>query len=145
MNEAENLFCAVRKILVRATPEEYVRQGIIQYLIQDLGYLKGGISVEVSLQQMPHLSSSDTKVPKRRADIVCYHQGWPLLLIECKAVNITEKTIRQLIGYNWYLKAPFIAVVNSKEVRFGYLDKNKNSFHFSQHIPAFRDLLNMLP
>lgn len=144
MNSGGQLFCQVRKIWVNAAPEELVRQGVINYLTHQLGYLSGGIAVEVSLQQMPHLSLINARLPRRRADIVVFHQGSPLLLIECKAVKMTTKTIRQVLGYNWYLKAPFIAVVNAEETRFGWFDSTQNSFCFDPRIPHFQELLKNL-
>lgn len=140
MTEASSIYCPVRKRWVVALPEELVRQKTIHLLINELGYPLSGIVVEKGLRQMPHLALSPLKLPSRRADVLCFNQGHPLLLIECKAVPIVPKMVRQLIGYNWYLQAPYIALINAEEVRFGWYDKAMNDFQFISRIPPFQEL-----
>lgn len=105
------LFCRLRKKEVKATPEEIVRQGVIKWLLEEGGYPPGLIAIEYSL---PVPKSSKLK---RRADLLVFLPAdfpsfKPLLLIECKAAALTEESVRQLIGYNVYLKAPFIALAS---------------------------------
>lgn len=88
----------IRGRLVAATPEEGVRQRLIQKMTSELGYPKSLISVE-------------KKVGSRRFDLVCYTQaGLPLLLVECKAVELSEAAQNQALGYNDVIQAPFICV-----------------------------------
>jgi hypothetical protein len=140
MTEVHSVYCPVRKRWVVALPEELVRQRTIHLLVDQLGYPLSSIVVEKSLRQMPHLALSPLKLPLRRADILCFRRNDPLLLIECKAVPIHSKMIRQLIGYNFYLKAPYIAIVNMEEVRFGWYDKESEDFKFIAYIPTFHSL-----
>ncbi len=148
MNKTDQIFCPIRQIWVLAQPEECVRQSLIQQMTQQWGYPLGGLAVEKELHQMPHLSSSPLPLPKRRADLVFFAKGtppydslYPLLLIECKAVKLTSKVIRQVIGYNFYLQAYFIALANQKEVLLGWYDQSLQNFSFIPYIPSYQKLL----
>lgn len=107
--------CLVRQKLVTATPEEGVRQRFISYLL-DRGFPLSRIAVELSLKEMPHLQTAPPDLD-RRADILCYtKEGSPLLLVECKACLIGQQAKLQLIGYNCFVGAFFLALVNNKEL-----------------------------
>lgn len=141
--------CLIRKENVAATPEEQVRQGVLHHLVNDLQFPASHISVEKALHQMPHLRLSGLDLPDRRADIVCYGKGihaqhdlYPLLLIECKAVKLTPRVISQVSGYNVFMQAYFIAVVNRDEVQFGW--RGKEGYQFIDRIPCYKDLIQNL-
>jgi type I site-specific restriction endonuclease len=100
------IFDPIRRRFVALTPEEWVRQHFINYLVTEKGYPKGLISVEVPLviNRVNH-----------RADIVCFSsEAKPILVVECKAPNvrISGQTLRQVSRYNLLLKAPFLVVTN---------------------------------
>lgn len=87
------------------TPEEVVRQSLIQKMIHDLGFPKGLISVEKG-------------IGSRRTDIVCYTKEMnPLLLVECKAHELNAAAVSQAFGYNDVIKAAFICLANSTEIK----------------------------
>ena len=113
LSKLNNVFCAVRKRWIKATEEEKIRQKVLAHLIHDLGFPLSGIVVEKSLSELV-----SEKVPPRRIDIVCYGgvAFMPLLVIECKAVPLTQAMMRQLCGYNRYIKAPSYALVNSTQI-----------------------------
>lgn len=80
------------------------------------GYPPSLIMVEKELSHLPLIDTS-AKIPKRRVDIVCYANDekkglYPLLLVECKEseLSVTKKAIRQLLGYNHFIHAPFVAI-----------------------------------
>ena len=143
------LWCRIRKEVVAALPEEVVRQNLLTEMIDRLGYPAGLISVERALRQLPHLLGAvSMAAPDRRADILCYGKGihpdhdlYPLLLIECKAVPLTERVIRQVVGYNHYVQAAFIAVVNGVERKTGWYDVKKGDYRFVAAIPAYGKLV----
>lgn len=97
------LWDPIRAEWVAATPEEGVRQEWIRKMIGPLGYPKGLLSVEKALRA------------GRRIDLLCRMPGGegllPLLLAECKAVEIDAHAEKQLLGYNEEVKAPFIALL----------------------------------
>lgn len=142
------IYCSLRHEWVANLPEENVRQKLIQRLTQELGYPLNCFAVEKSLHQMPHLALNQTPLPTRRADLVCFSKGihsqfdlFPLLLIECKAVRLVPKVLHQAIGYNYYVKAPFLAVVNQFEERLGWYDKNSQEYVFISHLLSYEELL----
>ena len=138
----EEYTCPIRQQKVVATPEEEVRQTLLSHLIENLGYPIGLISVEKEL----HSFGSQEKMspPKRRLDVLCYAKQndtlTPLLLIECKAVKLTRKAINQVASYNRFVQAPFIAIANQEEVRFGWLDPESQEYKFLEGLPHFDDL-----
>jgi hypothetical protein len=108
--------CLIRQEWVQATPEERVRQKLLQKMLDEWGYPHSLLLVEKSLSQLPHIKQAQ-KVPNRRMDIVAYGKNSknelvPLLLIECKATSRapTGAAIRQLLGYNYYIGAPFVGM-----------------------------------
>lgn len=101
-----HIFDEVRGKWLVNTPEEWVRQHLVMYLIHHLGYAKGRIGIEQGLT----LSGIT-----RRADVVTYDSnGKPYLLIECKAphIKLTEAVFDQAVQYNHVLGMPFLAVSN---------------------------------
>lgn len=146
MNKPDQLFCLIRQQWVAALPEELVRQHFIQYMRQS-GYPLGNLVLEKDLRQLPHLTHSPLELPKRRTDLVVLAKSVdstdlrPLLLVECKAVKFTAKIIRQLIGYNFYLQAPFVALVNASEVKLGWYEHSIQDFEFISYLPTYSDLL----
>ena len=105
--------------------------------------------MEKQLRLLPHLALADN-LPERRADILCYSVRGnenamnPLLLIECKAITLGEKELRQLIGYNHFVKAPFIALVNQNQQKMGWFNPTVNDYQFIDYIPQYQELINSI-
>ena len=136
----------IRKIWVRATPEEVVRQQWLKRMTQQLDFPRELIVVEKEIKELPHLAFNE--VPDRRVDILCYGKEtpsssdlFPLLLIECKDEPLTEDAVNQVIGYNHHVKARFIAALNLKEVQMGAFDAVKNKYIFCSFLPSFKELM----
>lgn len=134
-----------------AAPEEKVRQKLLDHMVRKLRFPANGLAVEKSLDQLPHLQNSPIELPQRRADIVYQgndiHAEWPiypLLLVECKAVPLTDATIRQVTGYNYYLKSYFVAIANDREIKMGWFDKDKQDYEFIPFLPPYEQLLRSL-
>jgi len=139
---SEALFCPIRKQHVAAQPEEMVRQHLIQYMITKLGYPKQNLVVEKQLSQFPTVNRH-LRPPECRIDLACIKQDGsfsPLLLIECKAVPINQKTLQQIIGYNYYLNASYIAIANQKEIQTGRYNPKANNYTFFPFLPHYQDL-----
>lgn len=150
MLESESLFCPLRKKWVAALPEERVRQALIQRMHFELGYPMGTMALEKALNQLPHLQQTPS-LPKRRADLIILSRGvhpqyslYPLLLIECKAVPLSEKTLRQITGYNQFVGAPFIAAVNQAQTLFGWYESEKGDFTFQEEFVPYQTLLRSI-
>jgi len=100
------IFDIIRKKYVVLTPEEWVRQHFIHYLINELSYPKSLFRIEGSL--------TFNKLQKRSDIVIHDRAGKPWLLIECKAPNIrlTQKAFNQVAVYNMTIGARFVAVTN---------------------------------
>lgn len=150
MSTQEQFHCPVRSEWVAATPEEEVRQNLLSKLTERYAYPKEMLLVEQSLAQLPHLKMFSSKVPNRRIDILCYYRKpdvaglIPLLLIECKAVPLSDKMVSQVAGYNQYIDAPFIALVSQDEERLGFYDAGIEGYRFSSGLPTYVQLLEAL-
>jgi hypothetical protein len=100
----------LRKKWLVLTPEEWVRQHAVQYLIQQKGYSSGLIHLEKGLK-VNGLS--------KRADIVCYNRKMePQLLVECKApeIKLSQATFDQAARYNMTLRVPLLMITNGIEI-----------------------------
>lgn len=105
-DEKIQIFDLLRKQYVALTPEEWVRQHFIHYLIHHLRYPKGLIKIEGGLMF--------NKLQKR-TDIVVYdREGKPWMIVECKAptLKISARTVQQASTYNYSLKAKYLVVTN---------------------------------
>ena len=141
--QKSNFFDPYRQQLVLATPEEIVRQKLLQLMTTQLGYPRQLVSVEKSLKEFPHLQRKG-QLPSRRADIVCFAKGihpefslYPLLLIECKEGKVGGDAASQALGYNYYLQAPYVAIAGEDEVFL--IHPQKLSF-----LPTYRELVEKI-
>jgi hypothetical protein len=100
------IFDALRKRFVVLTPEEWVRQHFIHYLIDHLKYPKALIRVEGGLT---------FNTLSKRSDIVVFdREVKPWMIVECKApaLKLSQRTIEQAATYNHSLKAKYVAITN---------------------------------
>lgn len=113
------------------TPEEWVRQHVLNYLIEDLKYPKSLINVE-KLVNVNGL--------KRRYDIVVFKSDGSLfLLVECKApeVQISQATFDQIAQYNFVLKAENLMITNGLNHYFCQMDFENEKYVFLKELPEF--------
>lgn len=125
----------VRDRYVRLTPEEWVRQHFVQYLVQALHVPAGLVAVEAAfeLQGQP-----------QRADIIVHdRRGEPLLLVECKAprVSIGQDAFDQGARYNLVLGAPYLVVTNGQTHYACAIDFENRSYTFLDDLPPYAALL----
>ncbi|MCX2743715.1 type I restriction enzyme HsdR N-terminal domain-containing protein [Mangrovivirga sp. M17] len=101
----EFIWDIVRKKFLVLTPEEYVRQNFLRYLIHDLKYPSSLINIEGGLK---------VNVRQKRSDILVYLGGQPFMLIECKApeVKISKEVFEQATMYNKTIKAKYLMLTN---------------------------------
>ena len=88
------MFDPLRRRWIKLTPEEWVRQNFVRYLIDHKGYVKGNIANEMEIT-LNGLS--------KRCDSVVYDRtGKPVMIIEYKApeVPVTQKVFEQILRYN---------------------------------------------
>lgn len=128
------IFDQIRKKFIVLTPEEWVRQHFINYIITELEYPKSLISVEQGLRYNSLLKRSDI--------IVFGRDGSPLVLIECKAAKhrLKQNVVEQAVMYNRTIGAEYIIVTNGKESACLSLNKEKSSVEYLPHVPRYEDL-----
>lgn len=126
------IYDTVRKKYVALTPEEWVRQHVVHYLIDHKGYPGALVAVEkeISLYGL-----------RRRFDVVCFDRnGEPLLIVECKApaISLSQKVFDQVFGYNLALAARYVAITNGIKHYCGEI-KAGTTFTFSEDFPPFTE------
>ncbi|WP_372472962.1 type I restriction enzyme HsdR N-terminal domain-containing protein [Capnocytophaga sp. ARDL2] len=118
------IFDCIRKKFVVLTPEEWVRQHVVRYLIDDKGFRASLLSVEKKLT-----INGITK----RYDLAAFNpDGSVYLLVECKQpqVAITQEVFDQIARYNLQLRAQYLMVTNGLKHIFCQLDFENNRYLF---------------
>ncbi len=135
VGETRMIFDPLRRQYVKLTPEEWVRQNFVQFLIQDRGYSRGLIRIEHGF--------SFRGVP-RRADVVAYDRsGSALLVAECKApdVRISQNAFDQIARYNTVLGCRLLAITNGLMHYCCEVDRETRTLRFLQEIPSFENVI----
>jgi hypothetical protein len=128
------LFDVIRKKNIVLTPEEWVRQHFVQYLVNEKHYPKTLIKLEGGhkLNGMP-----------KRSDIIIFNRaGDKVLLVECKAptVGIDQKTFDQVARYNMVHKVKLLAVTNGLYHYYCSINFETSSYTFLKDLPDYKDL-----
>jgi hypothetical protein len=126
-----SIFDEIRKKFIQISPEEWVRQHVVQFLLQDKKYPKSHINVEKLLK-----INSLTK----RYDIVVFKpDGNITILVECKApeVKITQSTFDQIARYNMTLNADYLMVTNGLNHYFCMMDFQNEAYNFLSELPEY--------
>jgi hypothetical protein len=123
------IFDEIRKKFIILTPEEWVRQHVVHYLISDKSYPKSWINVEKRIKI--------NRLIKRYDVVVFNPDGSIFLLVECKApeIKISQQTFDQIARYNLTLKANYLMVTNGLDHYFCQLDYENERYHFLQDLP----------
>ncbi len=128
------IYDCLRQKFVALTPEEWVRQHFVNYLITTLGYPRGLMANEVSLK---------LNRTARRCDTIVYsRQGRPLAIVEYKAptVAITQTVFDQIARYNSVIGASYLIVSNGLAHYCCRFDDNSQSYTFLREIPGYSAL-----
>jgi hypothetical protein len=131
-NGKQYVLCAWRRKYVRLTPEEQVRQTMLQCLVEQFDYPHNLIAVEVPI---------DVAGIKKRCDAIVYNrQMQALMLIEFKApsVQLTQEVFDQAAIYNHTLRVPYLMLSNGQDTILAEILPTK--YHFLDYIPNFTSL-----
>lgn len=124
----------LRRKFVALTPEEWVRQHFVNFLLREKGYPAALIANEIQI---------DLNKLKKRCDSVVYNRDLsPLMIIEYKApdVDITQQVFDQIVRYNIVLKVKYLIVSNGLNHYCCIMDYDKQSFKYLSDIPNYTDL-----
>lgn len=130
----KRIFDILRRKYVALTPEEWVRQHFIHYLVEHKNYPSSLLANEVSLQ---------IGEKRMRADSVLYdNQLHPRMIIEYKAPNITltQKVFDQITVYNLLLHVDYLIVSNGMITYICKMDYEKQTYKFLEAIPNYENI-----
>ena len=131
-NDKLYIFDAFRNKFVLLTPEEWVRQNILEYLVQVKNYPRLWIAVEKEI---------NINGLKRRYDALVFNKNEDvLLLIELKApkIKVDEKVFNQILAYNYRIKAPFLLVSNGINHYSAEVNLEQKNYKFLTEIPTYQ-------
>ncbi|QQL51551.1 type I restriction enzyme HsdR N-terminal domain-containing protein [Mucilaginibacter ginkgonis] len=125
------MFDEIRKKEILVTPEEWVRQHFIRFLIGHKGYPKSLIKVEGGLK---------LHGMQRRSDILLHNNnGQKIGLVECKApgVPIDQKVFEQAANYNMVHKVQLLVVTNGLTTYQAQINFEEKNYKFLEELPAY--------
>lgn len=128
------VFDILRRRYIKVTPEEWVRQHFVHFLLEHKGYPTGLMSNEVSLSL-----NGTTK----RCDTVLYDQhASPRMIVEYKAphIQLSQKVFDQISRYNVVLRVPYLIVSNGIAHYCCHVDYEHGNYQFLRDIPRYEDL-----
>ncbi|MEE9407233.1 MAG: type I restriction enzyme HsdR N-terminal domain-containing protein [Polaribacter sp.] len=126
------IFDNLRKKYMVLTPEEWVRQHYVQFLIEEKKYPTTLIAIEKQLT---------INNRKKRTDILIFNaEGKPDIIVECKApqIKITQDTFDQIARYNLKLQANYLIVTNGLEHFYCKMDFENETYIFLKEIPDYK-------
>ena len=131
----EMILDPLRRRFVKLTPEEWVRQNFIQYLIIEGKYPAGLLGIEVMFR---------FNKLKRRVDILVHDRsGKPIMIVECKSteIEIDENVFEQIATYNMKFKVPYLVVTNGMHHYACKMNHQEMKFEYLLVIPLYEELL----
>ncbi len=125
----------VRKRFVPLTPEEWVRQHFVQYLIRDLDVPLGLIGLEVAIPIQDRHYRADILIYDRRVE--------PVMIVECKrpSVQLRQDTFDQIGHYNTQLKVPYLVITNGMQHYCCMVDHAHRFYRFLDEIPSYKTMI----
>ena len=133
-----SIFDEIRKKFMILTPEEWVRQHVVKFILLEKKYPKSLINVEKSLK---------VNGLTKRYDIVVFNpDGSLFLLIECKAPEIktSQSTFDQIARYNMTLKSQYLMVTNGLNHYFCQMDFENEKYVFLKELPEYQLTNNII-
>jgi len=132
--QSSKIFDIIRRKYVALTPEEWVRQHIIHYLVEEKEVPRSLIAVE-KLLKVNQLN--------RRTDVVVYNNSLkPVLLAECKShlVKITQEVFDQAARYNLSLDVKYFILTNGIQTICCTMNHQKQRYDFMKEVPLYPEL-----
>jgi hypothetical protein len=130
----DKIWCRLRKKYYKSTPEEWVRQNFINYLIDFKSYPEGRLVSEYPVEY---------NGMKKRCDIALFTQDYSVqLIVECKApkVSITEDTFYQIARYNRTLGASILILTNGLNHYCAHVNLSAKELNYLKEIPNFEEV-----
>ena len=130
-----HVFDFLRRKYVTLTPEEWVRQQFVHFLVDSKGYPAECIGNEVSIRLGSMRKRCDTVVYGREAE--------PLMIVEYKSpgIEITQQVFDQISRYNIRLRVKWLIVSNGLQHYCCHIDYDNGTYRFVEDIPSYTDIL----
>ena len=128
------IFDFLRRRYVALTPEEWVRQHFVHYLVEHKGYPRGLLANEMELR---------VGEKRLRCDTILYNKALaPQMIIEYKApdIEITQRVFDQITAYNFLLRVDYLIVSNGLRHYCCHIDHEQRSYEFLKEIPPYSNL-----
>ncbi len=128
------IFDILRKKFLVLTPEEWVRQHVVHFLIEHRNFPKSLMHIEASIK-LGKLS--------KRCDVIVYNKmQQPIVLVECKKTShkLTQADFDQISRYNMALNVPYFLLTNGLEHYFFYADQQAQCYKALPDIPLWNDI-----
>lgn len=132
--KADQIWDPLRRKYIRCTPEEWVRQHFISFLVTEKNYPLGRMVSEFKVVY---------NAMNKRCDIAIFDENsCPQVIVECKAphIRITEDTFYQVAKYAHVLKAPLLILTNGLEHYAALVDPKEGQITYLQEIPSLSEL-----
>lgn len=132
INQKRFIFDEIRKKYIELTPEEWVRQNCVKFLINDRKFKRNLISIEKRIKLNNTI---------KRFDILVHdNYGNCNLLVECKAPNvkINQDSFDQILRYNQVINAKFLMITNGIINYYCKINKLQNKIEFLKNIPVYK-------
>jgi hypothetical protein len=133
--QSSKIFDIVRRKYVALTPEEWVRQNLLQYLITEKKFPASLIAIEAKLKVNELL---------KRTDLVVYNNLLqPLLIAECKApaVSITQKAFDQAARYNLTLNVKYFVLTNGLQIYCCRMNHEEKKYEFFEEVGDYSSMV----
>lgn len=133
LKNGRQIFDSVRKKWLTLTPEEWVRQHLVNFLHEEKGYPKSLMAIETGLKV--------NKLSRRSDLLLANSDGEKMMLVECKApsVKITQDVFDQIARYNMTLRVKYLLVSNGLNHYCCEVDFEKSDIRFLPDIPSFNE------
>ena len=133
-NNVQMIFDAYRKKYVVLTPEEWVRQNFINFLVKSRSYPASlmGIEKEIYLGEL-----------KKRCDIIIYNRSsQPWMIVECKEMGVPlgMPVLEQIVRYNMALPVPYLVITNGSNTWCCKLNAEAGNWVFENTLPKYPDV-----
>lgn len=133
-NTDASIYDRFRKKYIKLTPEEWVRQNFIMYLVEEKGCPQSRIKLEASIK---------VNQLAKRCDAIIYGKDFnPLAILECKApsVELNQKTLRQIGVYNMKLNVNLLLITNGLSHYAIKINREKEEFEMLGEIPKYGEM-----
>ncbi|HZH86923.1 MAG TPA: type I restriction enzyme HsdR N-terminal domain-containing protein [Brumimicrobium sp.] len=123
-----------RKKKLLLTPEEWVRQHVLHFLIQHKAVPEPLIAAEYAIEV--------NKMTRRCDGVVFNREGKAIAIIECKApkVNLTEGVLHQIAQYNHKLRVNWLILSNGLQTIVAFVDQTTGAIQYFEEIPSYQEM-----